>query len=216
MHPYIWACVYQQWWCRNSQEFPGITFIFNVVVVGTRNNTHNTIQLHTLLNVVVVGTRNNTHNTIQLHTLLNVVVVGTRNNTHNTIQLHTLLMLLLCVTYEPSYETLAHTEHSVVGLPPAYLWDGPHRTQCCGLASCLSLGWPTQNTVLWACLLSISGMAHTEHSVVGLPPVYLWDTCDHSSFLSRCRFGPNESTNTHKGCIKHSHFHYVQYIWLKS
>ena len=77
--------------------------LLNVVVVGTRNNTHNTIQLHTLLNVVVVGTRNNTHNTIQLHTLLNVVVVGTRNNTHNTIQLHTLLMLLLCVTYEPSY-----------------------------------------------------------------------------------------------------------------
>ena len=51
-----WACVYQQWWCRNSQEFPGITFIFNVVVVvGTRNNTHNTIQQHILLNVVVVG-----------------------------------------------------------------------------------------------------------------------------------------------------------------
>ena len=59
-------------------------------------------NIYTLLNVVVVGTRNNTHNTIQQHTLLNVVVVGTRNNTHNTIQLHTLLMLLLCVIYEPS------------------------------------------------------------------------------------------------------------------
>ena len=53
-----------------------------------------------------MGTRNNTHNTIQQHILLKCVVVGTRNNTHNTIQQHTLLMLLLCVTYEPSYYTV--------------------------------------------------------------------------------------------------------------
>ena len=50
---------------------------------------------HTLLKCVVVGTRNNTHNTIQQHILLKCVVVGTRSN---TIQQHTLLMLLLCVT----------------------------------------------------------------------------------------------------------------------
>ena len=67
------------------------------VVSSTRNNTHNTIQQHTLLKCVVVGTRNNTHNTIQQHILLKCVVVGTRSN---TIQQHTLLMLLLCVTYD--------------------------------------------------------------------------------------------------------------------
>ena len=90
---------------------PGnIYTLLNVVVVGTRNNTHNTIQLHTLLHVVVVGTRNNTHNTIQLHTLLNVVVLGTRNNTHNTIQLHTLLNVVVCghSKQHPQHHTTTH------------------------------------------------------------------------------------------------------------
>ena len=106
------------------------------VVVGTRNNTHNTIQQHILTKCVVVGTRNNTHNTIQQHTLLKCVVVGTRNNTHNTIQQHillkcvvvgtrsntiqqhTLLMLLLCVTYDDvgvvSSTHSLHPHHFVV------------------------------------------------------------------------------------------------------
>ena len=116
-----WACVYQQWWCRNSQEFPGITFIFNVVVVvGTRNNTHNTIQQHILLNVVVVGTRNNTHNTIQQHTLLNVVVVGTRNNTHNTIQQHILLNVVVVGTRNNTHNTIQ--QHIVNVVVVCHLW----------------------------------------------------------------------------------------------
>ena len=95
--------------------------LLNVVVVGTRNNTHNTIQLHTLLDVVVVGTRNNTHNTIQLHTLLNVVVVGTRNNTHNTIQLHTLLNIVVVGTRNNPHNTIKlHTLLNVVSTSVTY------------------------------------------------------------------------------------------------
>ena len=81
---------------------PTTTNVLLYGVVGTRNNTHNTVQQHistTLYGVVGVAT----HNTIQQHILLKcvvVTVVGTPNNTHNTIQ-HTLLMLL-CVTYGPS------------------------------------------------------------------------------------------------------------------
>ena len=92
--------------------------------MGTRNNTHNTIQ-HTLLKCLVVGTRNNTHNTyIQQHILLKCVVVGTRNNTHNTTQQHTLLMLLLCVTYDDvgvvSSTHSLHPHHFVVVV--CHLW----------------------------------------------------------------------------------------------
>ena len=120
--------------CGYSKQHP--QHILTKCVVGTRNNTHNTIQQHTLLKCVVVGTRNNTHNTIQQHTLLKCVVVGTRNNTHNTIQQHillkcvvvgtrsntiqqhTLLMLLLCVTYDDvgvvSSTHSLHPHHFVV------------------------------------------------------------------------------------------------------
>ena len=97
--------------------------LLKCVVVGTRNNTHNTIQQHTLLKCFVVGTRHNTHNTIQQHILLKCVVVGTRNNTHNTIQQHTLLMLLLCVTYDDvgvvSSTHSLHPHHFVV---VCHLW----------------------------------------------------------------------------------------------
>ena len=100
---------------NNTHNTIQLHTLLNVVVVGTRNNTHNTIQLHTLLNVVVVGTRNNTHNTIQLHTLLNVVVVGTRNNTHNTIQLHTLLNVVVVGIRNNTHNTIQlHTLLNVV------------------------------------------------------------------------------------------------------
>ena len=100
---------------NNTHNTIQLHTLLDVVVVGTRNNTHNTIQLHTLLDVVVVGTRNNTHNTIQLHTLLDVVVVGTRNNTHNTIQLHTLLDVVVVGTRNNTHNTIQlHTLLDVV------------------------------------------------------------------------------------------------------
>ena len=53
--------------------------------MGTRNNTHNTIQQHILLKCVVVGTRNNTHNTIQQHICLgDGGILGISSETHTT------------------------------------------------------------------------------------------------------------------------------------
>ena len=126
------CCFMVLWVLRHTTPFT----LLKCIVVGTRNNTHNTIQQHILTKCVVVGTRNNTHNTIQQHTLLKCVVVGTRNNTHNTIQQHillkcvvvgtrsntiqqhTLLMLLLCVTYDDvgvvSSTHSLHPHHFVV------------------------------------------------------------------------------------------------------